>query len=53
MFKVEKLTDNSHKVVIVRMFNETVNGENTCMWQGRYCTVTGQAMKVLNEDGKS
>lgn len=50
-FNVEKLTDNSQKVVIVRMFNETVNAEDICMWLGRYCTVKGQATKVRDEDG--
>ena len=50
-FTVEKLTDNSQKVVIVRMFNETVNAEDICMWLGRYCTVKGQATKVRDEDG--
>ena len=50
-FSVEKLTDNSLKVVVVRMFNEMVNAEDICMWLGRYCTVKGQATKVRDEDG--
>ncbi|XP_032428228.1 uncharacterized protein LOC116725923 [Xiphophorus hellerii] len=50
-FDVEKLTDNSLKAVIVRMFNETVSAEDICMWLGRYCTVRGQAMKVRGVDG--
>lgn len=50
-FNVEKLTDNAFKTVIVRMFNETVNADDICLWLGRYCTVKGQATKVRDEDG--
>lgn len=50
-FNVEKLTDNASKTVIVRMFNETVNADDICLWLGRYCTVKGQATKVRDEDG--
>lgn len=50
-FVVEKLTDNAFKTVIVRMFNETVNADDICLWLGRYCTVKGQATKVRDEDG--
>ena len=50
-FTVEKLTDNSRKTVIVRMFNETVNAEDICMWLGRFCSVKGQATKVRDVDG--
>ena len=31
LLKVEKLMDNSQKWVIVRMFNETVSGEDICV----------------------
>ena len=51
VFNVEKLTDNAFKTVIVRMFNETVNADDICLWLGRYCTVKGQATKVRDEDG--
>ncbi|KAI4902961.1 hypothetical protein NFI96_008178, partial [Prochilodus magdalenae] len=51
MFKVEKLSDNSHKVVIVRMFNETVTGEDIVTWLARFCTVKSSPIKVLDKDG--
>ena len=51
MFKVEKLTDNSQKIVFVRMFNETVTGEDIHVWLARYCTVKSPPMKVFDEDG--
>ena len=51
VFNVEKLTDNAAKVVIVRMFNETVSAEDICFWLGRYCTVKGQPTKVRDVDG--
>ena len=50
-FEVEKLTDNAAKVVIVRMFNETVNAGDIEVWLGRFCTVKGQATKVRDVDG--
>uniref|UniRef100_A0AAV2M3Z5 DUF4283 domain-containing protein n=1 Tax=Knipowitschia caucasica TaxID=637954 RepID=A0AAV2M3Z5_KNICA len=51
VFLVEGLVDNSLKHVIVRMFNETVNAEDICLWLGRHCTVKGQAIKVRDVDG--
>lgn len=50
-FEVERLNDNAFKTVIVRMFNETVNADDICLWLGRYCTVRAQATKVRDEDG--
>ncbi|KAJ3592744.1 hypothetical protein NHX12_007871 [Muraenolepis orangiensis] len=50
-FDVERLNDNAFKTVIVRMFNETVNADDICIWLARYCTVRAQATKVRDEDG--
>lgn len=50
-FEVERLNDDSIKTVIVRMFNETVNADDICIWLARYCTVRAQATKVRDEDG--
>lgn len=50
-FNIEKLTDNTLKTVVVRIFNETVNAEDICMWLRRYCAVMGQVMKVRGVDG--
>ncbi len=49
MFTVEKLTDNTFKTVIVRMFNETVTGKDMCMaGEILHCS---RPAKVLDEDG--
>ncbi|XP_061119290.1 tol-Pal system protein TolA-like [Conger conger] len=37
MFNVERLTDDSLKVAIVRMFNETVEESDIVTWLSRYC----------------
>ncbi|XP_055770772.1 uncharacterized protein LOC129846978 [Salvelinus fontinalis] len=51
MFEVTKLTDNSIKTVIVRMYNETVQPEDVAVWLGRYCNVRGPLVQVKDPDG--
>ncbi|XP_029601123.1 uncharacterized protein LOC115184233 [Salmo trutta] len=51
MFEVIKLTDNSIKTVIVRMYNETVQPEDVAVWLGRYCNVKGPLTQVKDPDG--
>ena len=51
IFEMEKLTDNTLKVVIVRMFNETVNPADVSLWLSRYCKVTGLPARVMDQDG--
>ena len=50
-FEVERLNDDSFKTVVVRMFNETVNANDICIWLARFCTVRAPATKVRDEDG--
>lgn len=51
IFRIEKLTDHASKMVIVKMFNETVNPEDIKLWLERYCTVKGAPVKVRDVDG--
>ena len=51
MFEVTKLTDNSIKTVIVRMYNETVQPEDVAVWLDRYCNVKGPLIQVKDLDG--
>ena len=51
MFEVEKLSDESLKVVIVKMYNELVNGSDIETWLGRYCWVRASPSKVIDENG--
>lgn len=51
MFEVTKLTDNSIKTVIIRMYNETVQPEDVAVWLGRYCNVKGPLVQVKDPDG--
>lgn len=51
IFQVDKLTDNASKVVIIRMFNETVNPDDITVWLRRYCTVKGAPVRVRDVDG--
>lgn len=51
MFEVEKLTDDSLKHAVLRMYNETVESEDLLKWLGHYCVVIGSAIKVADPDG--
>ncbi|XP_031674507.1 uncharacterized protein LOC116366530 [Oncorhynchus kisutch] len=51
MFEVTKLTDNSIKTVIIRMYNETVQPEDVAVWLDRYCNVKGPLIQVKDLDG--
>lgn len=51
MFSLERLTDDSVKVTIVRMFNETVNEWDLTTWLGRFCSVRAKPEKVFDTDG--
>ena len=51
MFQVDRLSDNAMKVVIVRMFNETVSPDDITVWLNRYCTVKGAPVRVRDVDG--
>ena len=51
MFSVEKLTDDTNKIIVARMFNEMVKGEDIATWLGRYCCVRGEPQKVFDIDG--
>ena len=48
MFRVEKLTDDAAKMVIVRMFNESVHEMDITTWLERYCTIRAFPKKVLD-----
>ena len=51
MFNLDKLTDDSIKTAIVRMYNETVEQADITTWLSRFCEVRGPARKVFDVDG--
>ena len=51
LFNVERLTDESVKVVFVRMYNELVSAWDVERWLERFCVVRSFASKVLDVDG--